>query len=762
MLDWIASPKTREGIVSRINLESVVAAITFAGVVALFCLVGPAYADAGGALPRKTKEHAQVGGPDFQITTVSARNDMISGGDVLVQVDVAHGIPINTVGVSLNGQDVSAAFRAIPATQSLLGLVTGLSNGDNTLQVFERNQRGSASTRLTLTNWPISGPIFSGPHEQPFFCMTHQFTLPITGGNLGPAQDANCFVPSRVDYVYRSTANTFRALPNPQVRPADLQFTTNNEGRNVAYIVRVETGTVNRAIYQIAMLHDPMIEASPDPWTRSRGWNGRLVYQFGGGCPGGWYIQGNRINSESSILEHPMLSLGFATASSTLNRFANNCNDLLATETMMMVRERFIERYGRPAHTIGWGCSGGSYQVHQIGDNYPGLLDGIVAACSFPEVTFAAMTVHSFGAKILRNYFLNNSGVFWTQDEQVAVSGFPNFASLEVQGTRPDRIDPRGDCNAIIPVALLYDPATNPTGVRCAMYEHTRNVYGTDPTTGFARRPLDNVGVQYGLAALNTGNITKAQFLDLNERIGGIDADAGFSSARTVADPIAVRRGYESGRILDGGNGLATMPIIDYRAYADFDNGDPHMRFHSFSTRARLQARNGYSGNQVMLQENLANGLFNTRSPVVREALRQMDQWLLNIAQSASNVPQATKVVQSKPADLVDACFDALGMKIAEPQVYRGATTCNQLYPAHASPYLVAGMPLANNVVICSKKAVNAADYAVSFTPEETKRLRDIFPDGVCDYSKQGHEQRPLLDTWLSFGPAGIQGSDSK
>ena len=45
------------------------------------------------------------------------------------------------------------------------------------------------------------------------------------------------------------------------------------------------------------------------------------------------------------------------------------------------------------------------------------------------------------------------------------------------------------------------------------------NIYGTDET-GFARSPWDNVGVQYGLAALKSGAITPAQFLDLNANVG--------------------------------------------------------------------------------------------------------------------------------------------------------------------------------------------------------------------------------------------------
>jgi len=41
----------------------------------------------------------------------------------------------------------------------------------------------------------------------------------------------------------------------------------------IPYDVRVETGTVNRAVYEIAMLHNPK-EVQISPWNRSTGWNG--------------------------------------------------------------------------------------------------------------------------------------------------------------------------------------------------------------------------------------------------------------------------------------------------------------------------------------------------------------------------------------------------------------------------------------------------------------------------------------------------------
>jgi len=56
--------------------------------------------------------------------------------------------------------------------------------------------------------------------------------------------------------------------------------------------------------------------------------------------------------------------------------------------------------------------------------------------------------------------------------------------------------------------------------VQWTHYDDLRNIYGVD-ANGQARVPWDNVGVQYGLQALNDGAITPEEFLDLNTRIGG-------------------------------------------------------------------------------------------------------------------------------------------------------------------------------------------------------------------------------------------------
>jgi hypothetical protein len=690
----------------------------------------------------------------LKIVALSSRPDMVSGGDVLVRIDLPQDAAARAIVVELNGTEVTRAFTASESARSLTGLVKGLRLGSNAL-VARTGPNTGDSAQLSLVNHPIEGPIFSGRHEQPFICMTKTFRG--VEGGLGEPTDENCSVATRVEYRYKSLDGKIKPLSAQAARPADIAQTTTSEGRNVPYIIRIETGTINRGIYQTTLLHDPSLPISAD--TRSPGWNGRLIYTFGGGVQPGWYIQGQ---TTGGVLDDAMLSKGYAIASSTLNVFGQNANDVLNAETMMMVKERFIEQYGAPRYTIGWGCSGGSFQVHQIGDNYPGLLDGIVPGCSFPDVGFGGQGLDIADGGLLLNYFTRTAPGSFTTEQQRLVAGYGKYGDLARDVDRADRLDPDGpsSCHVDLPNALRYHPVTNRRGARCEIYDHTVNVYGRDPKTGFARRALDNVGVQYGLAVLNAGGITKAQFMDLNERIGGYDADFNYVPERSIADLQAVRTAYETGRLLNAGGGLASTPIIDYRAYSDLlqdpvrnpAGGDAHKRIQSFLTRARLVKANGNHAGQVMLVESAKYGLFSTSSPVLRYALEQMDLWLENLSRDTSGDSRAIRVARAKPADLVDACWteDAVPQKISETQSHVDGR-CHALYPVFRDPRLIAGGPLASDIIKCQLKPIDPSDYTVSFTREEQARLARIFPGGVCDWTKSGVEQRPLMGTWLSF-----------
>ena len=418
-----------------------------------------------------------VGAADgLQLRILSSRPDMVTGGDALVRVELPAGMAARDVKLTLNGTDVTAKVNPDAAGRSLTGLVTGFALGTNTLAATGSNK---ASTRLSVVNHPITGPLFAGPQEQPFVCGTNEFKLQ-GGGTLGPPLDANCSTATRVDYVYRSkTDGKLKALPDPNAPPADADMVT-RDGKTVPFVVRIETGTINRGIYQIAMLNG--------------GWNGRLIYTFGGGCEPGWYQQGD---STGGIDDEVQLRMGYAVASNTLNVLGNDCSAVISAETMAMTKEHFIEAYGVPAFTIGWGSSGGSTQQHEIAENYPGLLDGLMTGRSFADNMFASSTSSGEG-RLFEHYFDKVAAQKYTDDQILAVTGFPVVNTMHnLSRVRAPRFTATEACPMELAAELRYDPVKNPKGARCSFWDHSVNVYGRDPKTGFARRPLDNVGIQY-------------------------------------------------------------------------------------------------------------------------------------------------------------------------------------------------------------------------------------------------------------------------
>ena len=737
---------------SRLRPRRSVVCASFVSAALMLAFGTPVHADNDREDDGDRSSHGRGNDGEVELKVLSSRPELVSGGDALVQVSVARGIKLANVKVLRNGQDVTASFSADFDGKGLVGLVRGLVNGAN---MISAQVRGRTTDRLTLTNYPKWGPMISGPHEQPYYCRTDAFTTNMPGGvNLGAPLDAKCTVATRVHYMYRTTANTFAQLPNPLLRPADLAMTTTNAGKTVPYVIRVETGTINRAIYQTAILHDPLTDAVPTPLAPPAGWNRKLIYPLGGGCQGGWYTQANSLVTP---VNHFYLRNGFGVASATLNTFGNNCTDLLSSETILMVKERFVESYGVPVFTIGTGSSGGAYQSNHTADNYPGTFDGIVTTNSFPDVTTGMVGLGD--ARLLDIYFNTTRAGQYTVDQQKAVSGFRQFNEITflsdrtgTSGTSARRMDPRQVFSAnSVPVGVgpdfRYDPVTNPVGARATVYDHTVNVYGRIPGTpgkGFAKRPLDNVGVQYGLKALNDGAITVDQFIDLSKMVGGFDIDLNHTPQRTEAYLDATHRAYRTGRILYTGNGMSRIPIITRHGYGDaVVGGDIHLKYWAYSIRERLINANGHADNQVIVGHT-AN---------VDVLIEQMNRWLDAVVADDSHRRAIHKVVRNKPADVVDACFAPDGSKIVEAQTAFGPGQCNTLYPASMAPSLVAGAPLASAGIKCHLKPITPADYTVSFTPAQWTALHAAFPAGVCDWNKPGVEQTRARP-WASVGPS--------
>jgi hypothetical protein len=650
----------------------------------------------------------------LEIRTLSSRADLVSGGDTLLAVTVPPGTRADQLAVTINGRDVTAKLARDGESDEFRGLVDGLAVGAN--KVVARTKTPKADAVLTIVNHPITGPILSGPHIAPFECSTE-------ASGLGPALDPNCSAPRRTWRFYRSTDNSFKPLIDSP--PADAATTTTTDGRTVPYVVRVDSGVINRAIYQFAVLDD------------LAGWNKKVVVSFGGSS-GTQYIQGVMAPPPGGgVLNHQTLSKGFGYLISSELINGRRGNGVLQGETLMMIKEYIVEQYGVPKWFAGSGGSGGAIQQLVITQMYPGLLDGLM-----PSLTFPDSSLHTMDSILLTNLWPKLDKAAWTQEKITAVEGFtPGTARAWNQAYGRLGVPTNAAGCALADKTLIFDPVTNPNGARCTTQDIRVNIYGRDPKTGWARRPTDNVGIQYGLAAVNSGAISVDEFLEVNEKVGGTDINGSVVARRTEGDPAAIKAMYESGLKASYNAALGNVPILMSRVYTD-NRGDIHDRQRDFVVRARLQRANGRTDNTVIW-------IAATAQPIAG-ALDTMTKWL--DAMAADPAPLTSdKVVKHKPADAVDTCWDTAGTKIVEPASFDAPNKCNAIFPIHSEPRLVAGAPLANDVMKCQLKAVSFDDYKVTFTDAQKARLKTIFPAGVCDWSKPGVNQVPIKGTYQRY-----------
>lgn len=518
---------------------------------------------------------------ELTIAVLSSAPDQVTGGDARIAVLVPRQVPPQQVRVILDGADVTDRFTVDRSARRLEGVVTGMSLGEHEI-VARANGRGRArpESRLTLVNHPATGPVFSGPQQQPFVCTTARFGLgqplvdnqdaigiPVAAEDEGgdyprdgrgyPVDEADivgwsqdCTARTDVRWLARTTSGTWQPWSPGDPIPADITTADVLDGPSgVPFLVRQERGTSNRFIYSMATLVDPS-----DPHTPV--WNDRLVFNLEGGVAIG-RTQGNV--SESAQLRLDTLARGYAVAHSTGLRMNTHYNLQLGGETALMLKERFIVANGVPRYTIGVGGSGGAIQQYAYAQNHPGLLDALVPQLSYPDMV--TQTLHVGDCELLEYYMdvLDAENPKWRQPAfRQALQGLnvveepQNWSGGEIgrfnglatayQAFGVPLIDRtesspllsgQGECRkgwqGLTPLVLnptftnvadLDKLAQDVSDVEWTHWADLVNIYGTDGS-GSARVPWDNVGVQYGLRAFIDGMIDHEEFVDLNARIGG-------------------------------------------------------------------------------------------------------------------------------------------------------------------------------------------------------------------------------------------------
>jgi hypothetical protein len=727
----------------------------------LLCAAGVLAACAGGGPSSRF-------GAGLEIEVLSNRADLVSGGDALVEVVLPQAAAANDLRVDVDGRDVSSAFKQ-GAGSRVVGFVTGLKDGANVVTAH----LGRAGARLTITNHPIGGPIFSGPQVQPWVCAspTVQAATAIApetnaSGLSTAAIDAQCNVASEDRLFYRTTEQCSQRSSGPPcfkpydpnaAPPADLAETTNDQGTKVKYIVRVERGVMNRAIYDIAVLFDPSSAAADGGLAA---WNRKLLWSFGGGS-GTPYKQ---FAPNSTWQIDYALARGYLVAVSAHTDQQLNSNHVVAAETVMMGKEHVIERYGEIRYTIGTGCSGGSIMQLQLASLYPGLLDGIQPSCTYPDSYSTGMEVGD--CLLLYNYFASpefaaltkeltpaqvaakKAAIAGHMDDKACVAWAMSYASSNEPGvyTHPRTRKPTNNCYLLD--SQVYDAAKNPKGVRCTIPEYAISTWGATPGTHVAPRTNDNLGLQYGLKALAAGQIGAEEFVSLNEKIGGSDVDMKPTAQRMVADDHALRIAYQDGIISDAKQ-WAKVPMIDLRGN---DNSNIHMNWRAFAVRDRLDRANGGHGNQVIWR--YGPGLLPPQQLLV-ESLVTIDKWVAAIKTDTSAATLEEKVVKNRPAEAFDFCY--IGTDYTTKVTDWSKCDADPVLRYFSSPRQVAGGPLAENVLKCQLKPLKRSDYATTFSDAQWTRLSKVFAGGVCDWSKSGVGMQRATP-WRTFanGPGGV------
>jgi len=518
----------------------------------------------------------------WSIEILSSASDQVSGGDALVRVEFPGKQIKKNARLLLNGVDVTSSLEAEDG--DLVGVVEGFALGQNLLELKSSAHASSLKAKLVAVNHPLGGPIFSGPQQQPFVCTTARVGLgqPIVDNQdmigIPVAQEdasgsyprdgrgyptaaativgwsKDCAANRRIEYQYRTTGGAFLPLANPGgPLPADLAMTTTLDGQSVPYIVRFERGTLNRFVYSVAMLA-PVTESDPTEPDDSL-WNGRLVFSFQGGVAIG-HTQGT--TSNSAMLLHDVLKLGYAVVNSTGLRMNTHYNLQLGGETALMLKEHFVEDHGMPLYSVSVGGSGGAIQQYVYAQNHPGLLDAAIPQYSYSDMI--TQTIHVGDCELLEHYFdstdrfnnkwddvLNRRAIQGlnasptptiSAGEAAQWNGIYGLYSLlglnrplpipPTQTTPPPLTECRRAWFGLTPLVLnptftnvedINKLAQGTAGVDWTHAGDLVNIYGKD-ADGFGRTPWDNVGVQYGLRALVAGVITPSEFLDLNARVG--------------------------------------------------------------------------------------------------------------------------------------------------------------------------------------------------------------------------------------------------
>ena len=451
-----------------------------------------------------------------------------------------------------------------------------------------------------------------------------------------------------------------------------------------------------------------------------------------------------------------------------------------------------IKSFGEPLYTVGLGGSGGGIQQYVYGQNHPDLLDAAIPQRSYPDMV--TQTIHVGDCELLEHYMdaTDRQNDFWqvTDNRSLLVGlnatdflGNPFFDVQRALGfaAAPGMTECVPAWRGLSPLTLNpnfgsvregqhWEPQSDIANIEWTHMDDLRQIYGTGED-GFARRAVDNVGVQYGLEAFRQGEIGAEQFLRVNARVGGwkpanemvqegfpflgnatpdnfdpwsrrnmMLSDTEEPAPRHEGNLEAINALYDSGMIF---RGQIDIPVLDIRDWME-PILDMHNAHQSFAARQRILNEMDNGDHHLVWFSGIGPEPFpGSQFNMTLQALLVMDEWMHNILRDPKQ-----RVAENRPDTAVDACFDYQGEILgAGDNVWSGILddggegVCTRAFPIHTTSRIEAGGPITGDVFKCQLKpverALNDGTYGSrSFTAQQVARLHEIHPQGVCDYDQ--------------------------
>lgn len=610
----------------------------------------------------------------------------------------------------------------------------------------------------------------------------------------------NCSITTRVDYFYFDKARQrFLPLENPSSPPQTIQGIESDNGK-IPFVVRVERGTINRFLYSIAMLAPYAESLQSPGTLNNQAWNKKLIYKFQGGIGLGHYQGLMSLNKRQALHYEALkrgYAVAYSTGTRTSTHY--NLQLAEETAYLLKQHFEVTYGKPEYTIGLG-GSGGAiqQYVIAQnhpgILDalipqaSYPDMVTQTiyVADCELLERYFDHEYISDNDSlwsdwrnrMMIEGVAANNTAVLDKWQRSPAPKPGASECVAGWRGTIPGVFNPNWTHEEYFDAFETFRfPDNIVSSIKWTYWNDLGNIYPQDDQ-GFAPNSWDNVGVQYGLLALRGGRLNKQAFLDLNACVGGWkrpqnmtigrypwnrngstdeydpwdQANMNLSAACKSGKPAprskgnikAMRIAYNAGQVFKG---HIDIPVIDIRWYLE-----PVLNMHhsiaSFSARARIQQANGNYDNQIIwiAQCNHLDEATLQRScdyEPTGDALDVMDQWLEN----SRNEPRKPATVV-KPPNAVDSCFDGKGDVIyAGKDAWDGILNenktgaCVRQFPMYSTSRLQAGGNIKGSTFKCQLKplaqALHDGTYGeITFNRDEIARLGEIFPNGVCDYSK--------------------------